>query len=1410
MSAAALYFDPDCHPDDTLKAFNEFVIDFELRYAANYPDPPKVSIDAAVSRWKVGHEETMSPDQYDALVDAWKSKDKVAKFLGLFSSRRLFNDWVMAFPSDAERKSATFDSFVKKLQAYYKPTENLTLKNFQFRSLNQEKCETFIAFCNRVGKEAKHCEFRCENVDCSAERTAIRDQIVIGTTSDLIREEALKESWSLTDLRTQGMRLESASKSASEISGEQRMNKLGKYSYRNARTKNVGESKANDAASCFFCGLSASRKEVVAHARSCPAKKATCSKCKKTGHYAKVCRGQAPVNEVTEAESSDEAVYNVNVFRIKDSSGSCNDFQFEMIINNHFDTVLADTGAAVSVCGSKQADRWGLLDRMSKSAIKIKPYKSQPIPTLGSSTCAVTVGTRTVPVQWHIIDEDCEPVLAGKKAVQLGLIKLSPRSETHVPIRMIKSTEKNNIQNILASYPENFDGLGKLKGHVVRLHVDSEVKPVAEPPRRIPYHLESRVQEIVNEMLQNDVIEEHPTGEPAPWSSNVVIAPKDDGDIRITLDAKNVNKAILSSNYPIPRQEDIKAKLAGSKVFSKLDLKSAFWQLELDEQSRHMTVFHALGKMYRYKRLVMGLKPAQGELNAAMQPLFAHMPEVHVIHDDIIIATTADESHERVLKEVMKILSDAGLTLNSSKCVFGTNEIRFWGLIFSADGVRPDPEKVDALNHLTAPKNKDELISFLSMMQSNADFIPEFAKKAAVLRELTKKSARFRWEEKHEQGFKSLVDAFRKDTLLRFFDLDLPTFVFVDGHNTGLGAILAQGQSIEESKPVALASRTTSQSERNYPQIDIEATSVDLALRRFREYLIGSPRPITVVSDHKPLIPVFNGRRQGSIRAQRIKLNHQNIPYVLEYRKGSANISDYMSRHGKPLCKLSVEQQRESEESSNLLYMLHSTQVVDRIGIGLIATETMKDETLSKIQTMIKKGQTAIPRQESDNVRKFSPIMHELTLAANGIIMKHDRMVLPTSLQGKAIELAHRGSHPGRSGMERRLRYHFFFHDMFGKVKDFVESCEICSVFVDKKTKEPIRPHEVPKRCWETVAVDLFGPMPSSKHVVVVQDIGSRFPAAKLVSSTKAEKVIPILDEIYDTLGNPDTQINDNGPPFNSHSMKKFAEKRGIEMRFVPPHFPNANPSETFMKTLGKAMKSAHHNKLSEKEVVQKAVSNHMQTPHPATGLPPGAMLFRDGIRADFPRKVASEQEVKLARARDEELKKANQDKVNASKYRKQSEFVAGELVLLRNYDKTSKFNPVFKPEPYVVLEVDPVAKKLILESTATSRRSIRHPDDVKPYHIPHEFVAEHAHQEVGLPHVSDGLEEDNDSGGVVDGEVTEAGIPMEATVDVPRRSNRLKKTNQRYYNSDYVTVLGTSIEHSSSEEIPVSGSSPE
>ena len=147
-------------------------------------------------------------------------------------------------------------------------------------------------------------------------------------------------------------------------------------------------------------------------------------------------------------------------------------------------------------------------------------------------------------------------------------------------------------------------------------------------------------------------------------------------------------------------------------------------------------------------------------------------------------------------------------------------------------------------------------------------------------------------------------------------------------------------------------------------------------------------------------------------------------------------------------------------------------------------------------------------------MKKFQQILPELTLTANKIILKSERIILPNSLQNMAIELAHRGSHPGQSGIERRLRSHFFFHDMHKKVEMFVKTCDDCQSFSNKKTSEPQHPHKVPLKCWDTVAVDLFGPMPSKEHVVVVQDLASRFPAAKLISSTNARQVLPALGEI--------------------------------------------------------------------------------------------------------------------------------------------------------------------------------------------------------------------------------------------------------------------------------------------------------
>ena len=204
-------------------------------------------------------------------------------------------------------------------------------------------------------------------------------------------------------------------------------------------------------------------------------------------------------------------------------------------------------------------------------------------------------------------------------------------------------------------------------------------------------------------------------------------------------------------------------------------------------------------------------------------------------------------------------------------------------MVYGADGIKPDPAKVEALEHITPQSSKEDLITFLCMMQSNADFIPDFAQTSAPLRHLTKGKVEFNWQDQHQQCFDELRHAFKKDSLLRYFEMGKLTIVFTDSHVSGLGAMLCEGDSIDTVKPVVFVSRTTNSAESIYPQLDLEAASVDFALRRFRNYIVGSPYQIMVVTDRKPLVQVFNNSRPGSIRTERIKIRHQDVRYELVY-----------------------------------------------------------------------------------------------------------------------------------------------------------------------------------------------------------------------------------------------------------------------------------------------------------------------------------------------------------------------------------------------------------------------------------------------------------------------------------------------------------------------------------------------
>ena len=192
--------------------------------------------------------------------------------------------------------------------------------------------------------------------------------------------------------------------------------------------------------------------------------------------------------------------------------------------------------------------------------------------------------------------------------------------------------------------------------------------------------------------------------------------------------------------------------------------------------------------------------------------------------------------------------------------------------------------------------------------------------------------------------------------------------------------MLSQGDDMRSAKPVAFASRTTNKAEANYPQIDLEAMGLDFALRRFRNYLVGAPEKVSLVTDHKPLISIFNGNRKGSIRSEKIKMRHQDIRFEVKYQKGKLNQTDYISRRGKPIEKVPVKEQKEVQDLNNLLYALHTTPIIDHISLATISRETVKDKTLSQLIKIVKKGDTWLPKNCSSKLRKFKEILPEITI----------------------------------------------------------------------------------------------------------------------------------------------------------------------------------------------------------------------------------------------------------------------------------------------------------------------------------------------------------------------------------------------------------------------------------------------
>ena len=464
--------------------------------------------------------------------------------------------------------------------------------------------------------------------------------------------------------------------------------------------------------------------------------------------------------------------------------------------------IMADSGATVNILSKKDFDGLKEKPQLLKINVKVYPYmSSKPLNLYGKLRVNVTSDHRSSEETFYVAEGSSGSILSWMTSQKLNLIKAVNTVE------QLHANLPSDVPEFLKDFPRLLNGMGEYKGEPVRIHIDESVRPVAQPHRRIPFHVRKQVEDKLRQLENEDIIE-HAEG-PTPWVSPIVVVPKPSkpNEIRICVDMRSLNQAIIRERHVIPTIDDVVSDLNGCKVFSKIDLNQGYHQIPLHSDSRQFTTFSTHLGLFRYKRLNFGLSCAAEVFQKKVSDILNGIPCVKNISDDIYVGGTDKDTHDCHLKQVFHRLHENGLTINLPKCQLRVPTMLFFGHVFSEKGMSPDPKKVEALQNVAPPINASEVRSLLSSTAFCSRFIKDFALITRPLRQLTCDGTRWQWTQEEQLSFERLKEALLTKTTLGYFDPKKPTSIFVDGNPIGLGAVLTQEEeSSKEVTPLHYAS----------------------------------------------------------------------------------------------------------------------------------------------------------------------------------------------------------------------------------------------------------------------------------------------------------------------------------------------------------------------------------------------------------------------------------------------------------------------------------------------------------------------------------------------------------------------------------------------------------------------------
>ena len=701
------------------------------------------------------------------------------------------------------------------------------------------------------------------------------------------------------------------------------------------------------------------------------------------------------------------------------------------------------------------------------------------------------------------------------------------RNEVYLPTHETSfndvSIEDKDIYSLLLNYKENFsNNCGRMSSRFaldLRLSCPTQ-KAIAVPPRKVPMHYENEVRKQIKDLVERGLIQ--PTD--SRFTFPVVLAKKKNGDLRMCIDFKELNKATIKESDLLPQFEELRNRLGGASIFSAIDFSQGYWHIPLSEESQRMVCFSPGPGMGNFSCKVMpfGLTQAPGHFQRVMNKIFGDLPYVFVYIDDLLIFSENKEQHMRHIKEVFDRIESAGLHVKSQKCSFGVAEVSYLGHVFSNGKYHYNKKTKHLFSEYPLPVTVKDLETFIGTANYYRKFVPNFStllkplydfKGEATSQLLTSLS----WNTSLINSFNEVCNAIINATPLKLPDRNQQFTLQSDASDYGIGVTLLQN-----GIPISYASRLLKKAELRYSTYEKELLAVIFGCKTFRDCLLG--KKFILNTDHQPLIWLQSQKLSGRLGRWIIALREYD--FVAEHIRGVENtVADRLSRK---VC-------------------------------AIIPDMIVRD--WSQIQVGDSELSHFLNGSDHISSKLYKPYSKHFSVNNGILYFKRDRIVVPKSEISLLLSDTHISL--GHCGLQRMLLYlksRYFWPDFYSSIRDFAKGCMTCSMSKSyKKCRFPEFQYcgNLP---FEKVSMDLkvVSPHNGYHYILVIQDTYSRFVNFYALKKKTPECVLEKFQQFICNYGKPMSVLTDEGTEFKG-SFDSFCRNFKIFHPTSSPYHHSGN-----------------------------------------------------------------------------------------------------------------------------------------------------------------------------------------------------------------------------------------------------------